>query len=240
MAEEVDVVPIQIEVPKPQFGRGLRTFGEAEKDAPKTEQRVFIKIGLPQPAQWPGSPEGTVSPNLEALPYDQPRPLIIVPKGCGQLLSQGCKVTSSDPRPAVGDLSFITDGRKEEAVDEHVRLVLNDGLQWVQIDLGAPKEIHAVCLWHSFSPRIRVYHDVIVQVSDDPDFMDGIETVFNNDHDNSAKLGAGKDFEYIETHRGRPVPVNAVKGRYVRCYSNGNIRDGSNAYVQVEVFGRKE
>jgi len=201
---------------------------------------VPVKIELPRPAQWPGSPDGTVSPNLETHPYDQPRPPILVPEGCGHLLSRGCKVTSSDSFPLVGDLSFVTDGRKEEATDDNVRLVLNGGLQWVQIDLGAQQEIYAVCVWHSFSPRVRVYHDVIVQVSDDPDFMEEVVTVFNNDHDNSAGLGQGADFEYIETHAGRPIAAKGVKGRYVRCYSNGNIRDKSNAYVQVEVFGREQ
>ena len=198
-----------------------------------------VKIEQPQPARWPGSPGETKTKNLEPPRDGKPYPQILVPAGCGQLLSRGCKVTSSDTSPVVGDLSFVTDGRKEEATDENVRLVLNDGLQWVQIDLGAQQEIHAVCLWHSFSPRIRVYYDVIVQVSDDPDFMEEVTTLFNNDHDNSSGLGEGKDFEYIETHEGRPIAVDGVKGRYVRCYSNGNIRDKSNAYVQVEVFGRK-
>ena len=201
-------------------------------------ERVPIKIETPSPARWPGGTDGTTSPNLEPDRDGKPRPPILVPKGCDQLLSKGCKVTSSSS-PVVGDLSFVTDGRKEEARDENVRVLLNPGLQWIQIDLGAQKEIHAVCLWHSFSPRIRVYHDVLVQVSDDPDFMDEVVTVFNNDHDNSAKFGAGKDFEYIETHEGRPVAAHGVKARYVRCYSNGNIRDKSNAYVQVEVYGRR-
>ncbi|MCL2104016.1 MAG: hypothetical protein FWH21_03025 [Kiritimatiellaeota bacterium] len=202
------------------------------------EELVPINIGLPAPAKWPGGTAGTESPNLEPPRDDKPYPPILAPKGCGALLSGGCKVTSSDPSPLVGDLSFVTDGKKEEAVNEDVRLVLHGGLQWVQIDLGAQQEIYAVCVWHSFSPRIRVYHDVIVQVSDDPDFFEDVVTLFNNDHDNSAKLGVGKDFEYIETHEGRPIPANGVKGRYVRCTSNGNIRDESNAYVQVEVFGR--
>jgi len=200
---------------------------------------IPLQIAFPSPAKWPGSVAGTTSPNLEPDRDGKPYPPILVPKGCDQLLSTNCKVTSSDPAPPVGDLSFVTDGKKDEAVDENVRLVLNNGLQWIQIDLGAQKEIYAVCIWHSFSPRIRVYHDVIVQVSDDPDFMDEVVTVFNNDHDNSAKLGTGKDFEYIETHEGRPIPAHGVKGRYVRCYSNGNIRDKSNAYVEVEVYGRK-
>ena len=199
-----------------------------------------VRIALPAPAKWPGSlGEIKEAKNLEPPRDGKPRPQILAPQGCGELLSGGCRVTSSDAAPVTGDLSFVTDGKKEEAADENVRLVLRGGPQWVQIDLGASKEIHAVCLWHSFSPRIRVYHDVVVQVSDDPDFMEGVVTLFNNDHDNSSGLGAGKDFEYVETHEGRPIAAGGVKGRYVRCHSNGNIRDASNAYVQVEVFGRK-
>lgn len=247
VAEEVELVPVKIQYPKSLFGDNgpklLKDIRES-KTEPKEEQYPkvsLLKIGLPKPAQWPGSPGDLtdVVKNLDPHPYNAPRPPIIVPQGCGQLLSGGCKVTSSDLFPCVGDLPFVTDGRKEEASDENVRLVLNDGLQWVQIDLGEQKEIYAVCLWHSFSPRVRVYHDVVVQVSGDPDFMEEVVTIFNNDHDNSAKLGAGKDFEYVETHEGRPIAVEGVKGRYVRCYSNGNIRDKSNTYVQVEVFGRK-
>ena len=204
-------------------------------------ERVPVKTAFPTPARWPSSAVDTGSArNMEPPRDGKSYPQILVPAGCGRLLSKGCKVSSSDISPVVGDVSFVTDGEKEEAVKDDVRLVLRDGLQWVQIDLGAQREIHAVWLWHSFSPRIRVYFDVIVQVSDDPDFMDGVVTLFNNDHDNSARLGTGKDFEYVETHEGRPIPADGVKGRYVRCYSNGNIRDASNAYVQVEVFGRKE
>jgi hypothetical protein len=227
------------------YAKGFRPFGAARIVALLSSlsllsaELVPLKIELPQPARWPGGVgEITEAKNLEPPRDGLPRPPVLVPEGCGLLLSRGCKVTSSDPSPVVGDLSFVTDGNKEEAVDEHVRLVLHPGPQWVQIDLGAQKEIHAVCVWHSFAPRIRVYHDVAVRVSDDPDFMEEVATVFNNDHDNSAGLGAGKDFEYVETHEGRPISAGGVKGRYVRCHSNGNVRDASNAYVEVEVFGR--
>ena len=61
----------------------------------------------------------------------------------------------------------------------------------------------------------------------------------NNDHDNSSKLGEGKDKEYIETYEGRPFAVNGVKGRYVRFTSRGNTSNGMNHYTEVEVYGRK-
>ena len=47
----------------------------------------------------------------------------------------------------------------------------------------------------------KVYHDVIVQVADDPDFIENVRTIFNNDSDNTSGLGVGTDREYFETLR---------------------------------------
>jgi len=172
---------------------------------------------------------------LDPHQYNTPRPLIAVPIGCDKLLSRGCAVTSSDPDPIIGELSYITDGDKEHDAATYVEL--SPHLQWIQIDLGAEKEIHTICIWH-FHGEPRVYRDVICQISNDPDFEEGVVTVFNNDHDNSAKLGEGKDKSYIESVYGRPFAVDAVKGRYVRCYSRGNSSNEMNHYTEVEVFGR--
>ncbi|MGB1129439.1 MAG: hypothetical protein ACPG4K_05270, partial [Haloferula sp.] len=73
---------------------------------------------------------------------------------------------------------------------------LLDGLQWVQIDLEASAEINAIWLWHFHSQK-RAYHDVIVQISDDPEFKEGVTTVFNNDYDESAGMGKGSDNPYV-------------------------------------------
>ncbi|MFZ9920920.1 MAG: hypothetical protein ACO3FQ_07160, partial [Terrimicrobiaceae bacterium] len=81
------------------------------------------------------------------------------------------------------------------------------------------------------------YHDVVVQISNDPAFASGVTTVFNNDFDNSASLGAGTDAPYIETQYGLLIPVSSVKGRYVRLYSQGNTSSDMNHYIEVEVFG---
>ena len=167
--------------------------------------------------------------------YRDPWPLIALPIGCDKLLSRDCPVTSSDPDPIIGELSYITDGDKEHDAASYVELA--PGLQWIQIDLGTEKEIHAICMWH-YHGEPRVYRDVIVQISNDPDFEEGVVTVFNNDHDNSAKLGKGKDLSYIETIYGRPFSVDAVKGRYVRCYSRGSTSNEMNHYTEVEIFGR--
>ena len=83
-----------------------------------------------------------------------------------------------------------------------------------------------------------MYRDVVVQVSDDPDFISGVKTIFNNDQDNSAGLGIGKDREYFESDEGKLIDGAGVKGRYVRCYSKGNTSDAQNHYIEVEVWGK--
>jgi hypothetical protein len=97
-------------------------------------------------------------------------------------------------------------------------------------------------LWH-FHAEGRVYHDVVVQVADDADFIDNVKTVFNNDFDNSSGLGLGKQLEYIEDYRGKLIDARTttgqpVQGRYVRLYSKGNTSNDMNHYIEVQVFGK--
>jgi hypothetical protein len=73
--------------------------------------------------------------------------------------------------------------------------------------------------------------------AEDPAFKTGVVTVFNNDHDNSSKLGLGKDKEYIEVAEGKLFDPKGAKGRYVRLYSNGNTTNDLTHYVEVEVYG---
>ncbi|MBI5818479.1 MAG: hypothetical protein HZA88_05785 [Verrucomicrobia bacterium] len=172
--------------------------------------------------------------NLGRPRGDRPYPPIFVPLGCANIALKK-KVTSSDQKPAIGTLSLITDGNKEDYGDRHVELC--PGVQWIQIDLGKTCEIWAIVLWHRhWNPC--VYHDVIVQVADDVNFNNGVQTIFNNDCDNSSGLGIGKDFEYIEAFDGSPIAVKGVKGQYVRCYSNGNTSNPMNHYIEVEVYGK--
>ena len=78
-----------------------------------------------------------------------------------------------------------------------------------------------------------------MQISNDPKFLEGVTTIFNNDHDDSAKLGKkGTDKEYRERNDGRPVDAKLTKGRYVRCYSNGSTSEPVNNYIEIEVFGK--
>jgi hypothetical protein len=111
------------------------------------------------------------------------------------------------------------------------------GLQWVQADLGISYDISDIKLWHYFGDS-RTYHDVVVQVSDDPTFKTGVTTVYNNDADGSAGLGTGTAAEYAETSAGLDIPVTSVTGRYVRFYSNGSTANSNNHYVELEVYGK--
>jgi hypothetical protein len=85
---------------------------------------------------------------------------------------------------------------------------------------------------------VWVYYDIVVQVADDSDFIRNVRTLFNNDIDNSAGFGVGKDMHYVETNEGRLIDTESVKARYVRLYSNGNNANDLNHYVEVEVYGK--
>lgn len=191
-----------------------------------------LKIDLPEPLLI-----GTPVPIKGVANLEKARPAhtyeVLVPEGTANL-ALGKSVTSSDPWPIIGDLAYITDG--EKSAEDGYFVELGPETQWVQIDLEQSSAIHAIALWH-FHSQERVYHDVIVQLSDDPAFIEGVTTAFNNDHDNSSGHGIGKDPSYIETHRGRVIPVDGIKARYVRLSSRGNTANDSNHYIEVEVHG---
>jgi hypothetical protein len=192
---------------------------------------VPLKINLPK-AMYTGTPQPIKLPNLEKASTEK-RPDFMVPPGT-ELLSKGKKVTGSDEYPVIGELTFVTDGNKEATDDSYVEL--GPGVQHVQIDLGAKATVSALVLWHYHS-QARAYKDVVVQVSDDPDFVKDVKTIYNNDDDNSAGMGIGKDLAYIESFEGRLIDAKGAVGRYVRLYSNGNTSNEMNHYTEVEVFG---
>lgn len=192
-----------------------------------------LKLKLPKP-MFVGTPTNIRSANLEVT--GKSRGPFYVPKGT-TLLSLNKTVTSSDSAPVIGELDMITDGEKSGGDGYFVEL--GPMPQWVQVDLGAAHALHAILVWHYHS-QARVYRDVIVQVSNDPAFKTGVTTIFNNDHDNSSKMGAGKDKEYIEVAEGKLIDPKGVRGRYVRLYSNGNTTNDLNHYVEIEVFGTQK
>jgi hypothetical protein len=193
--------------------------------------KVELKLTLPKP-MFIGTPTNIKSPNLEVV-TGKSRGAFYVPAGT-KILSLKKPARSSDMQPVIGELDMVNDGEKSGGDGYFIEL--GPGPQWVQVDLGSPHALHAILAWHYHS-QARVYRDVIVQVSDDKDFKKGVTTVFNNDHDNSSKLGAGKDKEYIEVAEGRLFDPKGAKGRYIRLYSNGNTANDLNHYVEVEVYG---
>lgn len=199
--------------------------GAAEKMAP-------LPIQLPKP-MFEGTPQNIRVPNLQK-PLGRPRDPFLAPAGVTNV-AKGKKVSSSDELPVIGEIEQVTDGDKKGADGSYVEL--GPGVHHVTIDLGAPHEVFAVLFWH-FHKTPRVYLDVVVQVADDAAFKQNVRTVFNNDHDNTSKLGAGTDMNYVETSEGKLVDAKGARARYVRLYSRGSSANELNHYVEVEVFGR--
>lgn len=189
-----------------------------------------LKLNLPAHT-LKGTPEDLpTGPNVEPL-SDKPRPPFMVPKGLANVAA-GRTVTSS-VAPFLGDLKQITDGKKEASDEDAVEM--KKGVQWIQVDLGQSFTIHAIAMWHDHR-YVQAIHDVIVQVSDDPEFKTGVTTLYNNDNDNSAGQGVGTDREYFELEFGRIVDGKATKARYVRGYSKGGSLSALNCWQEIEVY----
>jgi hypothetical protein len=160
------------------------------------------------------------------------------------------RVTSSDDFPIIGQLSMITDGHKGETRwargekdPKYPWVELGPGMHWVQIDLGQRSRIYGVHLWHYYN-ETRVFRDVIVQVCHENTFTKNVRTIYNNDQDETSKLGKGKDREFYEHNHGFPIDTRGknhegILGRFVRLYSRGNTSDAQNQYIEVEVIGQE-
>ena len=208
--------PVAVPTPAP---------GGSSKQAP-------LEIKLPKP-MFIGTPQDNRTPYLEQ-PRGRPRPPFLAPVGTRNV-ALGKPVSSSDRDPVYGSLDLITDGDKE--ADDGSFIELGPKPQYVTIDIQERCEIFAILVWH-YHRLPRVYFDVVVQVSADKSFRSGVQTVFNNDRDNSLGLGAGTDLHYTETNEGKLIDSKGVQGRYVRLWSNGNTSDDLNHYIEVEVYGR--
>jgi hypothetical protein len=196
------------------------------------EKLVPLPIELPKP-MFEGTPQNLNVPNLEK-PLGRPRDPFLAPAGTVNL-ARGKKVTSSDMEPVIGELAMITDG--DRAAGDGSFVELGPGVQHVTVDLGAPHEIYAILFWH-YHKTPRAYLGVVVQLADSADFTKNVRTLFNNDATNAAKLGAGKNLNYVETAEGKLVDARGGRARYVRLYSTGNNANDLNHYIEVEVFGR--
>lgn len=202
-------------------------------DGEEAEQANMVKLdpGLPKP-MFAGTPSDLSSPILEPNP-EKGRGDIKVPEGATENLAEG-KPVNAKGTPIMGELSMVTDGDKSGR--SGTVLTLGPGKQWVQIDLEKKYKIYGILVWHYHS-KARIYHDVIAQVANNKDFVSDVQTVFNNDQDNSSGLGVGEDYEYIEDNEGKWIKVDGVTGRYLRLYSNGSTANSLNHYVEVAVYG---
>ena len=195
---------------------------------------VPLPIQLPLPT-LKGTPEDLPKgANIEP-PSDKPRPAFLAPKGARNLVLNK-KITSSDRRPVTGDFAQITDGKKEAYDDQVVEM--RKGVQWVQLDLGEVCNIYAIVVWHDHRV-LQVFRNVVVQTADDPDFIDNVTVLFNNDTENVAGLGIGFDKQYFETQYGKLIPAkDGLRARYVRLYSKGSNQSAFNCYQEIEVYGQ--
>ncbi|CAN7769320.1 DUF1565 domain-containing protein [Paenibacillus sp. LjRoot153] len=134
---------------------------------------------------------------------------------------------------SIGTEWFITDG------------ISNNTSQWgsvstgdrsIKVDLGASYDLTSVKIWHYTDGRM--YHDVIVQMSNDVNFASGVTTVFNNDVDGSAGQGIGTDAEYPETIGGKTFTFSPINTRYVRLWTNGSTGNDYGHYMEVEIWGK--
>lgn len=193
-----------------------------------------LPLKLPLPT-LKGTPEDLPKgPGIEPPP-EKPRAPFLAPKGAKNV-ALNKKVTASDKRLITGELSQITDGLKE-AYDEQV-VEMRRGVQWVQIDLGEVCDIYAVVLWHDHRV-LQIFRSVVVQTADDPDFVENVTTLFNNDTENAAGLGIGFDRQYFETQHGLLIPAKkGLRARYLRSYTKGSNLSAFNCYHEIEVYGQ--
>jgi hypothetical protein len=188
---------------------------------------------LPEPT-FIGTPVSFADVENMEKPLGRPRPAFLAPRGTFNI-ANGKPVTSSDNLPVMGELKYVTDG--DMTASDTGLVELGPGLQYVTIDLQSDYSLYAVVFWH-YHKFARVYKDVIVRIADDADFTSNVHTLFNNDDDNSAGLGAGTDKHYVETSEGKLVDARGRPARFIRLYSNGNFSDDLNHYLEIEVFGK--
>jgi len=148
------------------------------------------------------------------------------------------KPVTSSSKPTIGELEQITDGIKTSG-----RFDIVEGPKWIQVDLKAPAEIHAVAVWHFYKNPI-IYDDVIVEIADDAEFSRNVRMLFNNDHDDSSGRGKGKDTAYISRWWGelidaRDTDRTPAVARFVRFYTRQSADGARPRYVELAVYGKE-
>lgn len=112
------------------------------------------------------------------------------------------------------------------------------GPQYVQVDLGSSRELARVKLWH-YHRDARAYEGVIVQLSNDPAFVNGVTTIFNNDRNNFLEQGAGTDPVVFSTADGLTIDIPPTRDRYIRMWSSGSTENMYNHWVELQAFEKQ-
>ena len=193
-------------------------------------ERLTLKYPMPM---YVGTPKDLEVDKLERT-WEITKPPFLVPEGTVNL-ALGKLVECADEIPILGEPDLVTDGEKDAADGYYIEL--DQGQQYITIDLENTCTIYAIAVWH-YHKKARVYFDIVVQAADDPDFIINVSTLYNNDLDNSLGFGVGEDLHYIEGNKGRLIDGRGVSGRYVRLYSNGNTDNKLNHYIEVEIYGK--
>jgi len=200
---------------------------------------VALDLGLTADAvtrATPGYTKGIKPPHLRQEIKREP---FFVPDGVENVALYK-NVSSSEKEAVIGDLDQITDGIKKSEEFEFVEL--GAGRYWVQVDLGEARDIHAVAIWH-FYKNATIYNDVIVQVADDAACTRNVRTLFNNDHDNSAAMGKGRDTAFYTRWWGELVNArdgsdSPVRARYVRVHTAAGVEGEVVRFVEMDVYAK--
>jgi len=195
----------------------------------RAQDKEPLKLEFPAPT-LKGTPEDLPKGSNYDPPPTNGTSSILIPKAAKNV-ALGKPVTSS-VKPFTGEVDQVTDGQK--GAFDYDTVEMKKGAQWIQVDLGATYELHALAMWHDHR-YIQAYRGVVVQVSNDPEFKDKT-TLFNNDTENSVGQGVGTDRQYFETHFGKVIDGKATKARYIRCYTNGSSNSALNCWQELEVY----
>jgi hypothetical protein len=227
--------PVQGPQPEPAKAK-VAEVPDAVAEEPEKDSEVImapLALELPKP-MFVGTPENLSG--IENLEPDtkKPRPAFLAPEDVKNVALNKL-VTSSEMDPITGTLDMVVDGDKDATEGSVVELGPFE--QWVVVDLEDEYELYAIVFWH-FHKTPRVYHDVAVQVSTDPEFITDVTTLFSNDIDNSLGLGVGQNQHYIDKAEGKLVDAKGTKARYVRLWSQANNQNDYSHYIEVEVYGK--
>lgn len=141
-------------------------------------------------------------------------------------LALGGSITNSaniSVEAATPNTKLITDGDISTANFVGFTPSNNGQPGYVQVDLGSVKDVAKVIVWHYYGDA-RTYENTKTEISED-----GVNwvTIFD-----SAVSG-----KYMETASGKVTVLSPVQRvRYIRDYANGNDKNPSNHWVDIQAF----